>query len=200
MKGGEVASVINGLSKKIETAGKTAKIYKNTWDLAQECKTDDKGSTPCYGAVVFFSSPSEGTNISSQGYWNYTMRGSNSGFVDIRSSDSTLETDMLPFQRAVDAEIISQSKSSNKTQLPESIQVISYTDQDMDALTGSRTANYLALAVYVFGPLFAFTLVEIVYHMTSFVSRERELGRSQIRTSPIGPLLTVWLCRHVWVD
>lgn len=177
MKGGEVASVIDGLSKKIETAGKTAKIYKDTWDLALECRTDDRGITPCYGAVVFFSSPTEGTDASPSGNWNYTMRGSDSGFVDIRSSDSTLETDILPFQRAVDAEIISQFKSSNKTQLPEHMKVISYTDQDMDALADSRSANYLALAVYIFGPLFAFTLVEIVYHMTSFVSRERELGK-----------------------
>lgn len=178
MKGGEVASVIDGLSKKIEAAGKTPRIYQSTWDLALECRTDDRGITPCYGAVVFFSSPTEGSNYSSQGNWNYTMRGADSGSVDIRSTDSTQERDILPFQRALDSEIISQTKSDNKTQLPADIQVIAYTDQDMDALADSRTANYLSLAVYIFGPLFAFTLVEIVYHMTSFVSRERELGKS----------------------
>ncbi|KAG9200609.1 hypothetical protein G6514_006787 [Epicoccum nigrum] len=177
MKGGEVASVIDALSQTIRAAGKTPKIYKDTRDLALECRTDDKGTTPCYGAAVFFSSPTEGTNYSSQGNWNYTIRGSDGGSADVRSSDSTPERDMLPFQMALDTEIISRFKSGNQTQLPVDVQVIAYTDQDMDALADSRTANYLGLAVSIFGPLFAFTLVEIVYHMTSFVSHERELGR-----------------------
>ena len=178
MKGGEVASLIDALSKTIRDAGKTPKIYKDTWDLALECRTDDKGTTPCYGAAVFFSSPTEGTNYSTQGNCNYTMRGADGGSVDVRSSNSIPERDLLPFQRALDTEIISRSKSGNQTQLPADVQVIAYTDQDMGGLTDSRTANYLYLAVYIFGPLFAFTLVEIVYHMTSFVSHERELGRS----------------------
>lgn len=178
LKGGEVASVINALSQKVQSAGKTARIYNDSTELALECRTNDKGVTPCYGAVVFLSSPSEGTDASSPGVWNYTIRGTGGGFVDIRTTNNFAERDLLPFQRALDAEIISRSPSANKTQLPNDVQIIAYTDQDQDALSNSRTDNYLALATYIFGPLFAFTLVEIVYHMTSFVSRERELGKS----------------------
>lgn len=180
MKGGEVSSAIDSLSQQINAAGKTTKLYNDTWDLALDCRTDDKGVSPCYGAVVFLSSPSEGTNASSGGTWNYTIRNTGGGSVDIRTTDSSPERDLLPLQRAVDQQLISQSNSANKTQLPADLQVIAFTDEDQDALSGSRTANYLSLAIYIFGPLFAFALVEIVYHITSFVSQERELGKRRL--------------------
>jgi ATP-binding cassette subfamily A (ABC1) protein 3 len=178
MKGGDVSSVIDSLSQKVRAAGKTTKLYNDTWDLALDCRTDDKGVTPCYGAIVFFSSPYQGTNVSSPGYWNYTIRAASGGIIDIRTTTNSMERDMLPLQRALEQEIIAHSNSTNKTQLPAGLEIIAFTDQDQDALADSRSATYLSLSVYIFGPLFAFCLVEIVYHMTSFVSRERELGKS----------------------
>jgi ATP-binding cassette subfamily A (ABC1) protein 3 len=74
MTGGDVGSVIDSLSTQVRDAGRTAKQYRTSWDLAQDCRTDTKGSTKCYGAVIFYSSPSQGTNMSSQGVWNYVSR------------------------------------------------------------------------------------------------------------------------------
>jgi hypothetical protein len=177
MKSGEVSTVIESLSQQVRAAGKTVKLYDDSWDLALECRTDEKGLTPCYGAVVFFSSPNEGSTLAPKGYWNYTIReGGGSGSIDVRTTNSGAERVVLPLQRAVDAEIISQSKVANKTQPSDGLQVIGFTDQDQDALTNDRTDTYLSLSIYVFGPLFPLTLIQLVYHMTSFVSRERELG------------------------
>jgi ATP-binding cassette subfamily A (ABC1) protein 3 len=179
MEGGEVASVIKSLSQRISAAGKVPILYKDTWELAVGCRTDEQGQSPCYGAVVFLSSPTEGTDSSSSGYWNYTVRGVSSmyGVADVRTNNNGPETAMLPLQHAIDTEIIAQSKSGNTSQLPSEIEVIAYTYRDQKALDDSRTNTFLYLYVYVFGPIFAFTMVEIVYHMTSFVARERELGR-----------------------
>jgi ATP-binding cassette subfamily A (ABC1) protein 3 len=178
MKGGEVASIIKSVSERVSAAGKVPVLYKDTWDLALGCRTDDKGQSPCYGAVVFESSPTEGTDISQKGYWNYTIRGVSSmfGLVDIRTSNNGPEAGILPLQLAIDREIIAQSNSRNKSQIPPEIEVIAYTDQDQEALGDSRTQTYLALCVYAFGPIFAFTMIELVYHLTSFVACERELG------------------------
>jgi ATP-binding cassette subfamily A (ABC1) protein 3 len=177
MKGGEVASVIESISQRVSAAGKIPMLYKDTRDLALNCRTDDRGESPCYGAVVFESSPTEGTDTSSKGYWNYTIRGVSSmyGLVDVRTNNNGPETAILPLQRAIDLEIIAQSKSGSKSQIVE-VDVIGYTDRDQQALGDSRTATYLSLCVYVFGPIFAFAMIEVIYHMTSFVSRERELG------------------------
>lgn len=184
MKGGEVSSVIDTLSKQIRYNGKTPKLFSDSASLAQDCRTTTKGVSPCYGAIVFFSSPSESTNISSSGIWNYTLRGEGSsyggGFADIRNDQNGAEKYLLPLQRALESEIVSRSKSDNTSQLPPETDVILYTEQDQTALDHSRTDSFLNLAIYAFGPVFVFTLFDIVYHMTSFVARERELGMSSL--------------------
>jgi ATP-binding cassette, subfamily A (ABC1), member 3 len=76
--GGDVANVIGNLTKQVQDAGKTAKTFNTSWSMAQECRTNEKGVSPCYGAVVFLSSPTQGTNESRPGTWNYTIRGQGS--------------------------------------------------------------------------------------------------------------------------
>jgi ATP-binding cassette subfamily A (ABC1) protein 3 len=180
MKGGEVSSVIDSLSSQVRDYGGTPQLFDSVEDLAMICRTGTSGGSPCYAAVVFHSSPSEGAD-SSTGTWNYTLRSVGSswggGFADIRSSTDGPQGSLLPLQRAVDQEITTRSQSANTSQLPDA-NVILFTDQDQIALEKSRTSNYLSLAIYVFGPVFVFTLIDIVYHMTSFVARERELGMS----------------------
>jgi ATP-binding cassette subfamily A (ABC1) protein 3 len=178
---GDVSTVISALSTRVRDAGKTAKDYKDSWEMALECKTDTKGVSPCYGAIIFLSSPTLGTNQSAPGFWNYTIRGEGdvwSGSANIDSNKNGVEIDLLPLQRALEQEIVAQSGSNVTDPLPQEMDVILYTDQDQSVLDKSRTSNYLALCIYAFGPVFAFALVELIYHMTSFVARERELGMS----------------------
>lgn len=178
--GGDVAAVIDSLSQRVRNAGKTAKSYTDTKELAQECRTDTKGVSPCYGAVIFLSSPQFGTNDSAPGFWNYTIRGSGQISSDSGSIDSTtngVETELLPLQRGLEQEMIAQS-GNGTVSLPKDINVILYTEQPQSVLDASRTSNYLAYCMYAFGPIFAFALVELIYHMTSFIAHERELGMS----------------------
>jgi ATP-binding cassette subfamily A (ABC1) protein 3 len=178
MKGGEVSSVIDSLSRRISAAGKTPELYSDTRSLALACRTDDKGESPCYGAAIFLSSPTEGTNVSSAGYWNYTIQGVSSmfGTADIRTNNNGIEIAISPFQRAIELEIIAQSQSGNKSQIPSELEMIAFTRQDNGALEVTRTATYLSLVTYVFPPIFALTLIGVVDHLTSFVAREREIG------------------------
>lgn len=181
MKGGQVSSVINSLSQQISDAGKTPKLYNSSWDLAKECRTDDRGVSPCYGAIIFESSPTEEYENTTKGAWNYTMRGAGAvwnGYADVRSNTNGPEIDLLPLQRSLDMAIISQSKSNNASQLPTDMDVILFTDQDQAVLENSKTSNYLSLCIFVFGPIFALAMVDIIYHMVSFIARERELGMS----------------------
>jgi ATP-binding cassette subfamily A (ABC1) protein 3 len=74
MKSGAVASVIESLSKTVSDAGKTPKLYQDNEKLAQECAKNGKGVSKCYGAVLFLSSPEEGSSASQKGTWNYTVK------------------------------------------------------------------------------------------------------------------------------
>ncbi|KAH7089962.1 hypothetical protein FB567DRAFT_315520 [Paraphoma chrysanthemicola] len=181
MKDGDVDSVIGSLSRQIRDAGKTPVNYNGTSAMAQDCVTNTKGVSPCYGAIIFHSSVNQGTNESSPGFWNYTIRGQGSVWgasVDVTSDRNGPEIDLLPLQRALEREIIAQSGSNNASRIPDKMDVILYTEQDQTVLDSSRTSNYLMYCIYAFGPIFAFALLELVYHLTSFVAKERELGMS----------------------
>lgn len=178
---GDVSDVINSLSKTISDAGKIPKQYISSSDLAQQCTASIGGeSSKCYGAVVFLSSPEQSANFSSKGTWNYTLRGDFSdGWIDVTKDTNGVETHLIPLQRAVDAEIVARSTPNGQKPFPQAKTIV-YTARTQESLDNSRTSNFLMLCIYAFGTLFTFTLVGIVYHMTSFVSHERELGMSDL--------------------
>ncbi|KAJ4347964.1 uncharacterized protein N0V89_009336 [Didymosphaeria variabile] len=176
---GDVSELIDALSKTINDAGKTAKRYDTTRQLTQDCVPNGVDDGPkCYGGVVFLASPDQGTNQSAKGTWNYTIRGdSTGGFTDVTQDNNNAEVYLIPLQRAVDEEIVARSRSGQDGSFSQT-QTVVYTSQNQESLDDSRTSNFLALCIYAFGTLYTFTLIGIVYHMTSFVSHERELGMS----------------------
>lgn len=100
------------------------------------------------------------------------------GSVNVGSDKNGAEIDILPLQRALEMEMRAQSNSSTSSRATANLNVILFTEQDQDALDKSRTSNYLAYCIYAFGPIFSFAMLELVYHMTSFVAKESELGMS----------------------
>lgn len=103
-----------------------------------------------------------------------------SGFADIRKNINGPEVHLLPFQRAIDMEIIARSQSGNTSPLPSTVNDITFTEHGQQYLINDRTNNFLFLCIFIFGAIFAFAMVGIVYHMTSFVATERELGMSNL--------------------
>ncbi|KAL1601480.1 hypothetical protein SLS60_006395 [Paraconiothyrium brasiliense] len=176
---GDVSELIDALSKTITDAGKSAKRYDTTQELTQDCVPNGVDDGPkCYGGVVFLASPEQGTKQSAKGTWNYTIRGdATGGFADVTQDQNSAEVYLIPLQRAVDEEIVARSRSSQGGSFSPT-QTVVYTSQNQQSLDDSRTSNFLALCIYAFGTLYTFTLIGIVYHMTSFVSHERELGMS----------------------
>lgn len=117
MIGSDVASVIEPLSSIVKKAGKTPRHYKTPKDIVVDYLKTTKESSLIYGAVEFLSSPSQGTDKSPNGFWNYTIYGEyGSGNIDVRLNHNFSEELILPLQRAIDAEII--SRSSNVSSLP----------------------------------------------------------------------------------
>jgi ATP-binding cassette subfamily A (ABC1) protein 3 len=100
------------------------------------------------------------------------------GSADVSSDRNGHELYVLPLQLAVDSEIIARSKSNGSSGLPPTIKNVVFTDESQDVLDESRTSNFLALCIYAFGTIFTYTLTILVYHLTTFVSAERELGMS----------------------
>ncbi|KAH6668099.1 ABC transporter [Plectosphaerella plurivora] len=177
LTGGDIDSVISSLSKVVTDAGKNATTLESPSDVPFVCRTSYRGTTPCYGAVVFHSSPDEGSG----GLWNYTLRGDAAlglGFeVDEDKNDAQIYT--IPLQRAVDIAIADTSSSGSASAL-DSSREWGFTDQTEEERVAEARRNYQTTFVNFLAIAFALALVGVTYHLPGHVATEREKGLTQL--------------------
>ncbi len=68
--GGDIDRVIDQVSAPIRAGGKRVEILASPAELLNTCRNTLRGVSTCFGAAVFYSSPSEGPG----GMWNYSIR------------------------------------------------------------------------------------------------------------------------------
>lgn len=178
--GSDIDRVIDILMGQVESAGKTARRLTDQSDLGFVCKSTLNGVTPCYGAVVFWSSPTEGPD----GLWNYTLRLdgalSNRGIKTNRDNNDA-QLYVLPFQRAVDAAITSLNNGTgNRVPLPNETLEYAFTTLTQEERAVQIRVRFEAAIFNFYGVVFLLGMVGIVYHMTGFIATEREIGMAQL--------------------
>jgi hypothetical protein len=114
--GGDIDKVIQLIAEPVQASGKTVKIFNNYTDLVETCRSTLQGTTKCYGAVIFNSSPKEGPG----GIWNYTLKadatfGTN---IFVQQTNNDVEIYQLPLQRAVDIAITTVNATGTASALP----------------------------------------------------------------------------------
>ncbi|KAK0709437.1 hypothetical protein B0T26DRAFT_652353 [Lasiosphaeria miniovina] len=183
--GGDIGRVITGLSKAVTDAGWRPVVLRSENQLPAICRATLRGVTPCFGAVVFASSPTEGAGA----MWNYTLRADGAlgaGRVNINRDDNDSELYMLPLQKAVDAAI--SANSSTPLGQTDEYPFTSLTQEERDdrvrVLYQSAIMNFL-------GVTFIAGMIGIVYHMTGFIATERESGMSTL-------LDAMMVVKHRW--
>ncbi|KAI0407227.1 hypothetical protein F4802DRAFT_45445 [Xylaria palmicola] len=180
LAGGDIDRIIDIVADQVTGAGKDAVKLSDIGDLTSECRSTLRGSSTCFGAVVFNSSPREGSG----GIWNYTLRADgvlgSRIFVDEDDNDSQVYT--LPLQRAVDSTIadIGASGDGGSRSLPSTTDEYPFTpltkeerQQEIRRLYQSSLTNFLAVA-------FVIVVIGVCYHMTGHMATEREIGMSQL--------------------
>lgn len=110
--GGDIAQVIDSISGPLTQEGLNVQILADPAAVLDVCPSSLRGVTPCFAAVEFTSSPSEGTG----GVWNYTIRadGTFSTNIYVDRTNNAAEIYVLPLQHAIDSAIA----TLNGTQLP----------------------------------------------------------------------------------
>ncbi|KID99557.1 ABC transporter-like protein, partial [Metarhizium majus ARSEF 297] len=169
--GGEIDRVIGSLSKTVGDAGKNATKISNQDDLGYVCKSTIRGTSNCYGAVVFHSSPDEGSG----GIWNYTLRADAGLGLYFRNDhdDNDPEVYTLPLQHAVDAAISGSSFPSQVQQYP-------YTQETEDERQAQVLREYQKTFINYLSVAFVIALIGVCYHMPGLIATERETGISQL--------------------
>ncbi|EMC96413.1 hypothetical protein BAUCODRAFT_69502 [Baudoinia panamericana UAMH 10762] len=171
--GGEISTVIDQVAEPIRAQGKTVQILENDSGLLTTCRSSIRGVSPCFAAVEFLSSPSEGSG----GIWNYSMRadGVFGGRVYVDTQDNDAEIYVLPLQRAVDNAIaeINGASLPTVTQYP-------YTSETAVERQRNITRLYMGSLISILGLVYFVGIVGICYQLTGEMAKERELGMSQL--------------------
>ncbi|UKZ82524.1 hypothetical protein TrVFT333_010313 [Trichoderma virens FT-333] len=173
--GGDIERVISSVSNIVKGAGKNATTIQDESDLGYTCRSTIRGTSNCFGAVVFYSSPDEG----SDGFWNYTLRADaglgNSFLTDKGDNDAQIYA--LPFQRAVDAAIAGLKSGSS---FPSTTQQYAYTELTEDERQAEVRRKYQSSFISYLSVSFITGVIGVCYHMPGFIATERERGLSQL--------------------
>ncbi|KAF4826172.1 ATP-binding cassette sub-family A member 3 [Colletotrichum tropicale] len=182
--GGDIDKVIDTLTQSVESVGKKALRRSSTADLGTDCRSNLRGVSRCYGAVVFQSSPAEGTGT----YWNYTLRSDGalrSMVVDVDSDRNDAQIYLLPLQRAVDAAIakVASSNSSSQVQqgpLPNTVTEYPFTSMTQEERAIQIRIRYQSAITNWMGVAFMTSVLFVTYHLTGFIATERESGMTRL--------------------
>lgn len=175
LRGGEIDRVIQELATVVRDAGKNASIAESEQDLIWTCRASLRGVTPCYGAVVFYSSPDEGPD----GMWNYTLRADSAlgtGKINVDKDDNDAQVYMLPLQRAVDAAIT----RNGQQKLPEEQDEYPFTSLTKEERADRVRQLYQKTIYNVLGVTFLISVIGVCYHLVGFMASERETGMSTL--------------------
>ncbi|KAL3292473.1 ABC transporter [Colletotrichum asianum] len=176
--GGDIERVISSLSDEVAAAGKNATTIANVDELSLICQAATRGTTPCYGAVVFHSSPSGGDG----GLWNYTLRGDPAlgQKFQVDKSDNDAQVYTLPLQRAVDSAIVRLNSTDGDSDPLANVQEWGFTDETEDEREASVRRRYQQTFIDYLAVSFVLALIGVSYHLPGHVATEREKGLSQL--------------------
>ncbi|KAK4069218.1 hypothetical protein Trihar35433_5797 [Trichoderma harzianum] len=173
--GGDIGRVIDGVSDIVKGAGKNATIIQDEDDLGYTCRSTIRGTSNCFGAVVFYSSPDEGND----GFWNYTLRADaglgNSFQTDKGDNDAQIYA--LPLQHAVDAAIAGLKSGSS---FPSTTQQYAYTELTEDERQADVRRKYQKSFINYLSVAYITGMIGVCYHMPGYIAIERERGLSQL--------------------
>ena len=176
--GSAITAVIDEVAQPFREAGKTVAILESDADTAGTCLSTRRGSSNCFGAVIFYSSMTEPTE---QSVWNYTVRSDNSlgSSFDVTSTNNDAQIYHLPLQHAIDSAIVKLSSTNGDSTLRRVEQSL-FTHLSEEARVSHARQSFLENAVNIFTVIFFLGMVGAVYQLTGFVATERENGLSQL--------------------
>lgn len=176
--GGDINTVINQVADQVKAEGVTVKILSQQEDLLTICRSSIRGVSSCYGAAVFYASPTEGPG----GMWNYSLRadGGLGNKIDTTNANNDQEVYALPLQHAIDFAIASQNTTIDQSALPSRVYEYPYTTQTQKERSDQIRVRYMGGIIEILAVAFFIGIVGVIYQLVGLMASERELGMTQI--------------------
>ncbi|KAL8973521.1 MAG: hypothetical protein Q9197_002231 [Variospora fuerteventurae] len=176
--GGDIEKVISELAGTVRAQDKTVQVAHNEVDLLTLCRSSLRGVSFCYGAAVFYSSPTEGPD----GIWNYSLRadGGLGREIDTTSADNDAEVYLLPLQHSIDFAIASQNTTVDQSALPTQVQKYPFTSKTQEQRDDDIRTRYMRGIIKILAVAFYIAMVCVTYQLVGLIASERELGMTQL--------------------
>ena len=171
--GGPIDQVINAVATAPRAAGKQVLVTSSQDDFLITCRPNFAGTTACFAAAVFQSSPTEGPD----GLWNYTIRGAaNLGqtTVDVTKDNNDVQYFALPLQHAIDSAIAALSSSTGASPLPPLVDDILFTSITEDAWKVKVQQFILQSNINFAAIVWILTIIGVAYRVVSAMAMDRE--------------------------
>lgn len=150
--GGDIEAVIDTVAAEVRAAGKIAKVLSQETDLLTVCRSTLRGVSTCYGAAVFYGSPTEGPG----GMWNYSLR-ADGGLgikIDITNAENDVEIYPLPLQHAIDFSIASHNNTVDQSALPRQVNEYPFTSKTQQQRNNDIRTRYMGGIIQILGVAF----------------------------------------------
>ncbi|KAF4424492.1 hypothetical protein F53441_14227, partial [Fusarium austroafricanum] len=195
LNGGNIDKVFNTVEQQFKDAAESVSVdfavvrAKTEDELTDNCPSNLRGVSRCFGAIVMTSSPDEGTG----GNWNYTIRADGAfelapaKFRVSKSNDQQIY--IIPLQHAVDSAIARLNSSSPTLNDIQEYPYTSLTPKERDREIRKRFQKTIKGWM---GVAFLGTVVWVTYHLTGFIATERESGMSTLIDAMM-PVRKPWL-------
>lgn len=179
--GGDIDAVIQDVAGAVRGAGKEANVVSDENDLLTLCRSSIRGVSRCYGAAVFYSSPTEGREASG-GLWNYSMRadGGLASKIDVTTHGNDVEIYPLPLQHAIDFSIASHNTTIDQSALPAQVYEYPFTSKTQEELNNDIRVRYMGGIISILGVAFFIAIVGVIYQLVGLMATEREMGMTQV--------------------
>ena len=179
--GGDIDAVIDDVAVAVRAGGKEATVVSDENDLLTLCRSSLRGVSRCYGAAVFYTSPTEGPE-GQGGLWNYSLRadGGLGTKIDITNHGNDVEIYQLPLQHAIDFAIASHNTTIDHSALPDQVYEYPFTSKTQEERNNDIRIRYMGGIINVLGVAFFIAVVGVIYQLVGLMASEREMGMTQI--------------------
>ena len=176
--GGDINAVIQDVASVVRAEGKDVEIVSDEDALLTLCRSSLRGVSSCYGAAVFYGSPTEGPG----GLWNYSLRadGGLGTKIDVTNHGNDVEIYPLPLQHAIDFSIATHNTTIDQSALPSQVYEYPFTSETQKQRNDRIRIRYMGGIIDILGVAFFIGIVGVIYQLVGLIASERELGMTQI--------------------
>ena len=202
--GGDIETVIQDVATTVKASGKDVEIVSDENDLLTLCRSTLRGISTCYGAAVFYASPTEGPG----GMWNYSLRADGGLGIKIYVTETNNDVEIypLPLQHAIDFSIASHNTTIDQSALPNQVNEYPFTSETQQERNDRIRRSYMGGIIDILGVAFFLGIVGVIYQLVGLIASERELGMTQIieasmpNTRRWEPQLARLMANHIAFD